>query len=343
MIHRRPILPGLRAFGLWGHAVRLAAFLWAIAIGGCSGSQSALDPAGIEADEVAFLFWIMVGGGAVLWLAVVAVAVYAVRIRPEQHEEWVGRALILGGGVALPLVVLTGLLVPGLAMIPSLRTSGSGPLRIEVVGEQWWWRVIYHDSGGPAVHSANEIRLPLGQRVEFTLSSPGVIHSFWIPSLAGKVDMIPGRTTRLVLEPTRTGTFRGVCAEFCGTSHALMAFAVVVMEPADFDAWLEQAAKPATPPPDGPAAVGARLFVDLGCGGCHTVRGTKAEGVIGPDLTHIASRLSLGAGILPNDRASLIRWIAATGEVKPEVRMPAFGMLPTAEIEALAAYLGSLR
>lgn len=341
MNHGQPSSAARRALGPPGP--RLAPFsLLAPGLAGCSGIQSALDPAGREAAEVAALFWAMLAGALVIWAAVVGVAVYATRFRPGPHEEWVGRALILGGGVALPLVVLTGLLVPGLAMIPALRAPG-GLLRIEVVGEQWWWRVIYHRPGAVPVISANEIRLPVGQRVELVLTSPGVIHSFWVPSLGGKVDMIPGRTNRLVLEPTRTGTFRGVCAEFCGTSHALMAFMVEAMEPAAFDAWLEREAAPAAPPPEGAAARGAELFEALGCGGCHTIRGTEAGGTIGPDLTHLASRRSIGAGTLPNDHASLVRWVAATGEVKPEARMPAFGMLPQAELDDLAAYLGSLR
>jgi cytochrome c oxidase subunit 2 len=235
------------------------------------------------------------------------------------------------------------LLVPGLAMIPALRAPPTDPVRIEVSGEQWWWRVAYHRPGMEPVPSANEVRLPRGRRVELVLVSPDVIHSFWIPSIAGKIDMIPGRVNRLVLEPTRAGVFRGQCAEFCGTSHALMAFAVVVMEPDAFDAWLARAAAPAAPPPpDTPAAAGAKLFVDLGCGGCHAIRGTGADGVIGPDLTHVGGRETLGAGILPNDHGAFVRWIAATDEVKPDVRMPAFGMLPPPELDALAAYLESL-
>lgn len=317
--------------------------LAAAALAGCSGRQSALDPAGREASELAFLFWAMAAGAAVIWLAVIGIAFYATRLRPEPHEEWVGRTLILAGGVAFPLIVLTGLLVPGLAMIPALRAPPGGPLRVEVSGEQWWWRVTYRRPDGSAVASANEVRLPRGQRVELVLTSPDVIHSFWVPSLAGKVDMIPGRTNRLAVEPTEVGMFRGVCAEFCGTSHALMAFETVVMEPADFDAWLAQEAAPAAVPSAGPAAEGARLFGSLGCGGCHAIRGTDARGVVGPDLTHVAGRLSLGAGILSNDHGGLMRWIAATDEVKPDVRMPAFGMLPSPELEALTAYLASLR
>jgi cytochrome c oxidase subunit 2 len=342
MTRRQLQRPPRRASLRWDRP-GLAACALAVVLGGCGGVQSALDSAGREAQDVAVLFWTMLAGSAVVWLGVVGAAIYATRVRPGPHEERVGRAVILGGGVALPLVVLTGLLVPGLAMIPALRAPPTDPLRVEVSGEQWWWRVAYHRPGMEPVESANEVRLPRGRRVELVLTSPDVIHSFWIPSLAGKVDMIPGRTNRLVLEPTRAGVFRGQCAEFCGTSHALMAFNVVVLEPDAFDAWLAHAAAPAaSPPADGPAAAGAKLFVDLGCGGCHTVRGTGAQGVIGPDLTHVGGRESLGAGILPNDHGAFVRWIAATDEVKPDVRMPAFGMLPSAELDALAAYLESL-
>lgn len=338
---------------MFGRSVRIARLLaiargivlcgLLMAVGGCSGIQSALDPAGRETQAVAFLFWIMLAGAGLIWSAVVGIALYATRLRPKPHAPRVGRALILGGGVVLPLLVLTGLLVPGLAMIRTLRAPGDATLRITVAGEQWWWRVAYHLPDHAPIISANEIRLPVGQRVELGLTSGDVIHSLWIPALAGKLDMIPGRTNTLVVEPTRTGTFRGVCAEFCGTAHALMAFAVVVMEPAEFEGWLEREAAPAKRPTQEPAATGAALFTALGCGGCHTVRGTMATGSIGPDLTHLSSRRSLGAGVLANDAASLHRWIAATDEIKPEVRMPAYGMLPAPELAALTAYLESLR
>ena len=190
---------------------------------------------------------------------------------------------------------------------------------------------------------ANEIRLPLGEPVEFELDSPDVIHSFWIPSLGGKMDMIPGRRTRLVLHPTRTGTFRGACAEYCGTSHALMAFPVVVMEQAEFAQWLNQQRRPAGRPPDDLARQGEESFFLNGCSACHAIAGTDARGLVGPDLTHVGSRLTLGAGIIPNGRDGLIRWIQHTNQVKPGVRMPHFGMLPPAELNALAAYLESLQ
>jgi cytochrome c oxidase subunit 2 len=178
--------------------------------------------------------------------------------------------------------------------------------------------------------------------VEFHLDSPDVIHSFWIPSLGGKMDMIPGRTNRLTLEPTRTGVFGGVCAEYCGASHALMRFDVVVVEKTEFERWLARQSAPADEPTEPLATRGRDSFLANGCGACHTVRGTEADGVVGPDLTHVGSRLGLGAGVLANGPHDFSRWIADTEVVKPESRMPGFGMLPADEIGAIAAYLDKL-
>lgn len=208
-------------------------------LAGCSGRQSTLDPAGRDAERIADLFWWMVAGAAVIWLLVVGLAAYAIRVRRESHSPNAARLLIVGGGVVLPTVVLAALLIYGLAMLPELTSPApAGSLKIAVDGEQWWWRVRYQLEGGEAVELANEIRLPVGEPVEFQLASDNVIHSFWIPPLGGKVDMIPGRVTRVVLWPTRTGVFRGVCAEYCRTSHALMQFPVVVMERDEFARWL---------------------------------------------------------------------------------------------------------
>jgi cytochrome c oxidase subunit 2 len=307
----------------------------------CAGQQSALAPAGEGAERLANLFWAMFAGAVVIWALVVGTAVHASRVRPGRHSERIAGALVLGGGVAFSTVVLTGLLIYGLVLMPDLRAPGDG-LKIAVSGEQWWWRVRYLPPGGEPVESANEVRLPVGQRVELELTSPDVIHSFWIPPLGGKVDMIPGRVTRLVLEPTRTGEFRGACAEFCGTSHALMAFSVVVLEEAAFEDWLAHEAAAAAAQGSPAATLGQELFLQVGCGGCHTVRGTEADGVIGPDLTHVASRATLGAGTLPNTFDALVRWIAHTEAVKPGVRMPSFGALPDEHVAAIAAYLEGL-
>ena len=324
-------------------AVRWAGCACAPVLAGCGGVQSALDPAGREAEALADIFWWMTGGAIVVWLAVIALALWSVRARPEAHSLRRTRLLIVGGGAVVPTVVLTVLLVYGLAPIPALLAPApEGSLRIAVTGEQWWWRVRYRPPGGEEVTLANEIRLPVGQPVEFQLDSPDVIHSFWIPPLGGKVDMIPGRATRLVLKPTKTGVFRGVCAEYCGTSHALMAFNVVVQEREEFDRWLAHQARPAEPPAEPTPARGQELFLANGCGACHTIRGTPAAGVIGPDLTHVGSRLSIAAGTLPNQPDDFRRWVAHTAGVKPGVLMPSFHMLPPDELQALAAYLKGL-
>jgi cytochrome c oxidase subunit 2 len=173
--------------------------------------------------------------------------------------------------------------------------------------------------------------------------SPDVIHSFWVPSLAGKMDIIPGRLTRLALEPTQVGTFRGTCAEYCGASHALMAFSVVVMDTDEFRAWLEAQDRQAQSPTDAVAQRGETAFIANGCTACHTIRGTSAAGRIGPDLTHVGSRGRIAADALPNNRESLIRWIGQSDRVKPAVHMPAFRTLSPGELSALAAYLSRLQ
>lgn len=304
-------------------------------------SQSALSPAGRGAERIAELFWWMTGAAAAVWLAVAALAVWAVLGGPAKARPSAQRAMIVWGGAVVPAVALGALLAYGLSLLPGLLAAvPPGTLKISVVGEQWWWRVRYLPAQGEPFETANELRLPVGEPVELELLSADVIHSFWIPSLGGKMDMFPGRTTRLVLEPTRTGRFRGVCAEYCGASHALMAFDVVVLEKPEFELWLERQRRPAVEPS---AAEGRELFLANGCAACHTIRGTAADGVIGPDLTYVGGRLSLAAGTLPPGKDSLKRWIAKTHEVKPGALMPHFGMLPPGELDALAAYLESLR
>ena len=306
--------------------------------------QSSLDPAGKEAGQISKLFWVMTIGAIIVWLGMIVLLVYSVRVRPESFTRRKARLMIVGGGVVVPVTVLTTLLLYGLAPIPALLAPAPpGSLRIEVSGEQWWWRVRYLPAGQEPITVANEIRLPVGEPVEFHLESPDVIHSFWIPPLGGKMDMIPGRKTRLVLTPSRTGVFRGVCAEYCGASHALMAFSAVVQEKQEFAAWLAHQSRPAETPRDDFAAQGAQLFMAHGCNACHTVRGTPAAGVIGPDLTHVGGRLTVAAGTLPNDPNALSRWITQTHEVKPGVLMPSFHMLPPEDVRALTAYLEGLK
>jgi cytochrome c oxidase subunit 2 len=336
--------PGARRRGplpvrLGSLALAAGAFLPA-----CSGLQSALDPGGRDAERIAALFWAMTIGAGLIWAGVMALATYIIYFRKSIFSARAANALILGGGVALPAVVLGVLVVFSFAVLPQvLRPAPPGSLTISVSGEQWWWRVRYLPPGGAPVDLANEIRLPVGERVDLRLESPDVIHAFWVPSLAGKIDMIPGRVNRLALEPTRTGRFRGACAEYCGASHALMNFDVVVMEQAEFTAWLRAQQEPAVNALDPLAQRGQLAFDANGCGACHTIRGTGADGVVGPDLTHVGGRLSLAAGTLPNERADFLHWISNSRDVKPDVHMPVFRMLPPDDLTALAAYLDGLR
>jgi cytochrome c oxidase subunit II len=301
---------------------------------------STLDAGGRGAAEITSLLAIMTAGAAIVWLIVTMLAIHASRLHRPRWSERAGVSLIVGGGVALPLAVLSGLLVIGVpALSRQLNAAPSGALRVHVSGEQWWWRVTYQQPGAAAIELANELRLPRGQAIEIVLTSVDVIHSFWIPSLAGKMDMIPGRVTRLTIEPERAGTYRGVCAEYCGASHARMGFVAEVVEPDAFAEWLAAQARPASIADN----VGARLFASSGCGACHAVRGTAAGASIGPDLTHVGSRLTVAGGVLQNTVDDLARFVGHPAAVKPGSLMPAFGGLPADDLRALAIYLKGLQ
>ncbi len=218
-----------------------------LAAAGCGGAASALNPAGSPADDISRLFWWMTAGAVVVWVGVMALALAAARAEPNGRREAQAKRLIIAGA-AVPTVVLAGLLAYGLTLLPrALAAAPEGTLRVWVHGEQWWWRVHYQPATGPPFVLANEIRLPLGRPVEFLLESDNVIHSFWVPALAGKVDLIPGRINRLVLRPTRVGTFAGMCAEFCGRAHAKMRLAVVVLPVDEYEEWASRQARAAAP------------------------------------------------------------------------------------------------
>lgn len=285
----------------------------------------------------------MFAGAAVIWLIVTALALHAIRSRRSPWSERAGLILIAIGGGVVPALVLAALLLYGMPTLArQLDTGESAHVRVTVVGEQWWWRIRYELPDGAHVELANELRVPRGLVTSITLASTNVIHSFWIPALAGKVDMTPGRITQLTLEPVTTGTYRGVCAEYCGASHARMAFIVEVMEPDAFEQWLSGQSQPAAA--TGSAAeAGAGAFRANGCGACHAIRGTPSVATIGPDLTHLGSRRSIAAASLPNQLDELARWIARPDHIKPGALMPPFGMLPPHDVHLIAAYLRSLQ
>lgn len=287
--------------------------------------QSVLSPLGHDAAITAEISWVLFIGGALIFVGVMAMALYAVRGRLRLSEN----LLVIGGGIVFPTVTLFVLMIYSLARASALHAPDPQALRIEVVGEQWWWRVRYAD-----FETANEIRVPVGRPVELVLTSADVIHSFWVPALGGKLDMIPGRETRLRVRAEKAGEVRGQCAEYCGGPHALMALYVVALEPDEFARWAEGQGRA--------AAEENPLFV-ANCGACHTVRGTAAAGARGPDLTHVGGRLSLGAGILPNNRGALAGWIASSQHLKPGNLMPSFEHFSGPQLQELAAYLEGLK
>lgn len=312
---------------------------------------------------------VLYAGATLIFLLVMGLVLLAVfgGARPVDKRRW-----ILGGGIVFPAVTLTALLTYSLAVGAALSPEGAGgplrfvlncisssaralgsvvgvgpsaPVRIDIIGRRWWWEVRYQGADGSTrwVTLANELYLPTGRPAQLTLRSEDVIHSFWVPSLAGKVDMIPGRTNRLVLQAGEPGVHRGQCAEYCGAQHALMALYVVIVPPQEFDAWLRRQAQPAAVPEDPGLRAGHDAFMKAGCADCHAVRGTAAHGTLGPDLTHVGGRRALGAGLLRNHIGTMAGWIADPQALKPGNLMPETRALDGSELRALARWMDSLQ
>ena len=299
------------------------------------------DPAGPFAGSITLLSWALVGMFVGV-LAIVLVALWAALFGKRRLRQRLGgKSVIWVGGVAFPVVVLTALLVWGLTLTRSLSEPPQpGELRIRVTGEMWWWRVAYLGAdGAPTVVDANELHIPTGETVTIELESADVIHSFWVPRLSGKLDMIPGRHNVIRIQADEPGVYAGQCAEYCGGPHALMGFVVVAHPPHEFARWMAAHRAPAPPPVTAEARRGATLFASAGCAACHRVAGTRANGLAGPDLTHVGSRRTLGAGILPNNLGTMTGWIGNSQAIKPGNRMPPYTVLSGAELRALAAYL----
>lgn len=309
----------------------------------CQENHSALVPHGPVAEQIAMLTWVLLGVAAIAAI-VVGAALSLALLGPAGARKWIADTrMIIAAGVIFPIVVLSILLFTGLRLTAALSTSeAKNAIRIEVTGEQWWWRVRYVAADGQVTESANEVRIPAGRDVVFLLRSADVIHSFWIPSLAGKIDMIPGRSTSLRLAANKPGIYRGMCAEYCGGPHAFMAFDVIAMPAADYESW-RQGASAAPAPSTDLARRGEALFMQSGCGGCHAIGGTAAAGTIGPNLTTLAGRRSVAAGLMPMTVANVARFIADGQHLKPGNKMPPFRIFSDDELHALTAYLGGLK
>ena len=314
-----------------------------------------MQPAGIQASHILDLWHLTVAICTLVFVAVLAVLGYvlwrapranaaaaadiAALSRPEANlRRWVLLA------AAVSVILLFVLLVADVYTDRTLaRLPLSGALHIRLTGHQWWWEARYDDAQASRMFTtANELHIPVGTPVILTLQSADVIHSFWVPNLHGKKDLIPGRTATIKLRADRPGVYRGQCAEFCGYQHAKMALLVVAEPPAQYQAWAERQRQPAPEPVDIQQRRGRDFFLSSTCAMCHSVQGTMAQAVLGPDLTHFASRKYLAAGTLPNNRGNLTAWILDPHRFKAGVNMPPHALKPD-EIQALMSYLETLQ
>ena len=329
----RRLLPGIFAFAL------LAA--------GCGSKQDMLRPESHPARRIDHLWWIMMAGAWVGFGVIAFLLLLGWIRRHREHLPFGGgdraaTGLVIGLGVAIPILVLTILFVySDIFVIRSTAAPkpSSTSMTVQVIGHDWYWEVRYP---GTSAVSANEIHIPIRTRIDLVGTTDDVIHSFWVPALNRKIDLIPGRTNRVLLEADRPGIYRGQCAEFCGLQHAHMSLYVFAEPKAKFRAWLANMARPARPASGAEARRGEEVFLAEPCAACHQVRGTSAHGQIGPDLTHLASRTTLAALTIPNSRRDLSEWVADPQHVKPGNKMPGLTLKPD-ELKALIAYLESLR
>ncbi|CAN5658651.1 cytochrome c oxidase subunit II [soil metagenome] len=339
---------------------RLFFVLLSFVLSGCRGSQSALDSAGVQSARLENLWWLFFFVCGAIYLIVMAVLLAAffrsrreqkransetqpdVRPNPER-EKRLGN--IVKGAVAVTIIVLFVFMIASFRTgraVNSLREAEQ-PLVIKVTGHQWWWEIEYQDRiPSNNISMANEIHIPVGRPVKFELQSTDVIHSFWVPNLHGKKDLIPGYKTTFVFQADKPGTFWGQCAEFCGHQHAKMRFIVVAESPEDFNNWVVAQRQSSVQPATNLQKRGQEVFLTTTCAQCHTSQGTPADGRVGPNLTHIASRSYIAAGSLPNTKGHLGGWISDPQKIKPGVRMP-MNSYSSEDLQALLEYLQTLK
>lgn len=321
----------------------LVAIPCALAACGGDGEPSMLDAHGNEARHIAGAWWVMFGLAVGVYVVVGGFIAFSVvrgrRRRGPRTSRISDTAFVWVGGIIVPALILIVLAVVTVQTTAALRKPSRHPLRVDVVARDWWWDVRYPGTG---IRVANEFHLPVGRPIEMRLTSADVIHSFWVPEIGGKVDVIPGQpnTYRFTLE--KTGVLRGQCAEFCGIQHANMALYVHADTPGLYERWATANATPPSEPTSEMAALGAVEFQRQACAGCHTVRGTQADGKVGPDLTNVGSRRTLGAGTVENTESNLARWIVNAQQFKPGAKMPPIPISRQTRDE-IVAYLMSLR
>ena len=302
-----------------------------------------MSPAGPAASQLDQLAWTLYILGGAIGLLVIALLVFALFYRPSEEDvdrdRPFGTPLLWIGGIALPLLVLGFVLFLTVRGMVAASSSSPPDLTIQVVGHQWWWEARYPNAN---VTTANEIHIPVGQRVQVQLTSDDVIHDFSVPQLQGKIDAIPGETNTIWLQASQAGRYRGECLVYCGLQHANMLFFVVAEPPDQFDTWLSQQSTTPPLPTDTTLLRGRQVFMSSACTYCHTIDGTSASGTIGPNLTHLASRSTIAAGTLPNTPGALGGWIVDPQTIKPGNLMPP-ERFSSADLQALIAYLDSLK
>ena len=314
-------------------------------LSGCSSAPLGyLEGEGPAARQIAGLGWGLTLLSIAVCVIVAALMAYAIFRRRAGEYELIGDDQDGGAirwieiGVAISVLFLAGAAVWTLWVANSISAPAQADLEVDVVGHQWWWEVRYRsDIPSRQFVTANQLVIPAGKRVRVNLISADVIHSFWVPKLGGKMDMIPGRTNTTWIEADKPGSYWGQCSEYCGVQHAQMAFSVVAVDDRAFNQWWDHQLDPTAPGSD----EGRQQF-ETSCGACHRVRGSNAGGIVGPDLSHLGSRPTIAAGVLPNDVEHLAYWINHTQEVKPGARMPEMG-LPAEEVKAIASYLEGLK
>ncbi|HEX6099315.1 MAG TPA: cytochrome c oxidase subunit II [Thermoanaerobaculia bacterium] len=311
-----------------------------------SGIQSALHPAGVQAEHIARLWDVFLWVSVVVYVVVLAfLAAALLRRRPEIVPNAVDPRVRSAVSIAASITVLTllGLITASVFTSRSIASVPEAALQVGVYGRQWWWQVEYDDRDkSKRFSTANELTIPVGVPVTLHLQSSDVIHSFWVPNLHGKRDLIPGKRTTLTIRADKPGVYRGQCAEFCGYQHAKMALWVNAVPAVEYAQWVESSRRPSKVPSTPQERKGQQIFMSSPCPLCHTIQGTDANGKTAPDLTHFASRRSIAAGTLPNRRGFLAGWILDSQHVKPGNFMPPM-VLEQGEVEPLVTYLESLR
>jgi cytochrome c oxidase subunit 2 len=306
-------------------------------------APSALDPHGDNARHIASAWWLMFSMAIVVYAIVAGLIIFGlVRGRGTDAGKPTGvtdGAFIWIGGIAIPTAVLAVLAVVTVTTTNTLRTADRTAMHVSAIGHDWWWEVRYPDRH---IVTANEIHIPTGTPVRFDLTTDDVIHSFWVPQLAGKIDMIPGQHNVLQLTAEKPGRYRGACAEFCGLQHANMTFVVVAQTPGDFERWAARESISHTEPVSQQAEDGRAVFERNACAGCHTIAGTSAVGIRGPNLSDLGQRSTIAAGTLPNDKEHLAEWITDPQSAKPGALMPPT-TLSQRDLDALIEYLESQR